>query len=399
MIPSSTPARPWYHWRRLGFNFLALSILGHLFFGLGATYLIVQTFQGERPQNFTAPASGPNAPTRVLEHKVQMQKKQQSMSAPAAVKRVQTTSSAKVTLPTLPTLPRLDSQIVPLAMAGMGGTGVGLGTGFGTGGNGTGTGVGLSLFGARTMGSGGLVGTFFDFKQTPQGAANGMDQSKFQGLMKNYVLGGMNDSAMGAYFKGPTVLYLTQLCVPRMASEAGVHAFNLDDKVEAKMWCIHYKGRVKAPVDGRFRFVGVCDDILVVRFNNQVVLDCGSFFPTGHKPERFFKYDTFTQSDADEWFKGCGEGIEFGVTAGTIYPIDILIAEDPGGSFRAYLTLEQKGVEYQTDSKGNPILPLFRVADGKLPQGGSEVPPLAEGGPIWQTVNTTTPDVPPISNH
>ena len=113
----------------------------HLLFGAGATYLIVQTFQAKRKPTFAGAPTSAKASQQVLEHKVQMQKKQQTMSAPAAVKRITTTSTAKIALPSVPAMPSLNSAIVPLAMAGMGGTGVGLGMGTG-GGNGTGTGGG-----------------------------------------------------------------------------------------------------------------------------------------------------------------------------------------------------------------------------------------------------------------
>ncbi len=112
---------------RSGAKFLALSIVAHLLFGVVATYLIVQTIQAKRKQTFAGAPQSPNAPTRSIEHKVQMQKQKQTMSAPAPVKRITTTSNAKVALPAMPAMPKMDSAITPLAMAGMGGTGMGLG--------------------------------------------------------------------------------------------------------------------------------------------------------------------------------------------------------------------------------------------------------------------------------
>ena len=72
--PDSTPRMS--RWKRFNSRFLLISIAAHLLFGVGATYLIVQTIQAKRKQTFAAPSSGPNAPTRALEHKVQMQKRQ-----------------------------------------------------------------------------------------------------------------------------------------------------------------------------------------------------------------------------------------------------------------------------------------------------------------------------------
>jgi hypothetical protein len=57
--PAVIPGRrryPWCHWRRLGFNFLTISLAVHLLIGFGAAYLIVQTIQAKRKQTFAGPA-------------------------------------------------------------------------------------------------------------------------------------------------------------------------------------------------------------------------------------------------------------------------------------------------------------------------------------------------------
>ena len=130
--PTSAAERPVFrsHWQRLGLNSPTLSILAHVFFGLIAAYIIVQTIPAKSKQTFAASPSSPNAPSHALEHKVQMQRKQQTMSAPALVKPITTASNTRVALlamPAMPAMPAMDTAVTPLAMAGMGGTGVGLG--------------------------------------------------------------------------------------------------------------------------------------------------------------------------------------------------------------------------------------------------------------------------------
>ena len=394
-VSPATPPRPaWYHWRRIGFNFLTLSILGHFFLGIGATYLVVQNIQAKRKQTFGATPASPNAPTRALEHKVQMQKKQQTMSAPAPLKRITTTSNTKVALPAMPAMPKLDSTITPLSMAGMGGTGIGLGAGGGGGGGGNGGGGGLSLFGIRDGKGSTLRGTLFDLKQTPDnrptpiakndasGNLSPQARQEYKTTVAQFVQGGMHDSTLTArYFKGPNPLYATQIYIPQMDAAEGPKAFGLQGRVQPSRWLVHYQGTVVAPDSGTFRFVGVADDVLVVRFNDQVVLDCGSMYPSGHIPGHYYLFDGLNAYAG--WFKGCGEGSSFTVEAGKSYPIDIVIGEWPGGKFEAFLQLRNEAVEYKKDTHGNPILPLFRLTPGTLPSGGL-APVYDHDGPVWR---------------
>ena len=67
----------------LGSRFLMISIAAHLLFGLGAAYWVVQRYQANRKLTFKGGPPSPNPSTRALEHKVQMAKKQSTMSAPA----------------------------------------------------------------------------------------------------------------------------------------------------------------------------------------------------------------------------------------------------------------------------------------------------------------------------
>ena len=400
-VPPAAPRLAWYHWRRLGFNFLTISILAHLFLGVGATYLVVQTIQAKRKQTFAGPPASPNVPTRALEHKVQMQKKQQTMSAPAPLKRITTTSNTKIALPAMPAMPKLDAVMVPVSMAGMGGSGAGLGMGVGSGGGGGGGGgggVAFSLFGLRDNKGSALLGTFFDFKQTPDQRAtpiakNGPDgrltddaSTGYTQAISAFVQGGMNDSTLvGRYYKGPSPLYATQIYIPTIEASEGPRAFGLQGRVQPSRFMVHYHGTVVAPESGSFHFVGFGDDVLVVRFNNQIVLDCGIFSPTGRTPSRYYMFDSLP-SYGGGWWKGCGEGNSFNVEAGQSYPIDIVISEWGGGQSGYYLLLRKDGVDYKTDSHGNPILPLFRVADVKPPHAQGKAPVFAIDGPIWKGI-------------
>ena len=95
-LPAPRPSRKGY-WQRFGGKFLALSILAHVLFLLGAAYLAVHTFAPPRPAlRETLPTMSPDA-------KAQEQKndaaKLTSMSAPPAPKIITTTSLASVIMP------------------------------------------------------------------------------------------------------------------------------------------------------------------------------------------------------------------------------------------------------------------------------------------------------------
>ena len=79
--------------------------------------------------------------------------------------------------------------------------------------------------------------------------------------------------------------------------------------------------------------------------------------------------------------------------AGKSYPIEVLIGEQPGGTFHAILLLEKIGAQYKKDSHGNPILPVFRMGENKplaLKQGQT-LPPHEDGGPVWRGTSDTKP--------
>jgi hypothetical protein len=51
--------------------------------------------------------------------------------------------------------------------------------------------------------------------------------------------------------------------------------------------------------------------------------------------------------------------------------------------------MEKEGVQYEKDGAGNPILPPFKLAPGKLPPPIGRQTPLrvVENGPIWKAAS------------
>jgi hypothetical protein len=364
--------------RRLGGKFLVVSIVVHLLFGIGATYWVVQTIS-KRKLTFKAGPPSPNPAQKAAEHKVQMQKKQQASSAPAQAKRIATTGMAKITLPDMPLMPAMSNTVTPNVMTGMGGTGVGLGMqgGSGTGGGGGG---GMPFFGLKTQSGGALKGTLFDLKQDRNRHPVKMDVKKFDETIVKFGRSNLNENLLSGYFRTTQALYTTQFYIPDLPSKEGPEAFDLKGKVGPNFWIVHYKGRVLAPATGKFHFVGQGDDVMYVKFSGRLVLDACWFKSDLVRAEAVYEYGS--TAFPHPYKKGAAIEVE----AGKSYTIEVVIG-DHGGNVDACLLMEQEGVDYKKDAKGNPILPVFRLAAGKLPAVRRGTPlPVVEDGPVWKGV-------------
>src|ERR1700730_1263902 len=173
---SEKPAKWSWRTKILGSKFLIISIVVHLLFGLGAAYWVVQRYQANRKLTFKAGPPSPNPSTRALEHKVQLAKKQSTMSAPSIAKRITTTGLSKVALPEMPAMPKLAAP--PVKMAGAGGVDVSFNPGgMATSSGGGAGGAAVPFFGFKeSKGGGSLTGKFYDLKQLKNGQPSKLDE-------------------------------------------------------------------------------------------------------------------------------------------------------------------------------------------------------------------------------
>ncbi len=112
---------------------------------------MVSKYAAKRKLTFNAGPKSPNPSERALEHRVQLQKKMESTSAPPMVpKRVLSTGAAKVTLPPLPEIQNPESA--PPTMMGAGGGSAAFGSRSSSlGGGGGGNGAAINFFGIRDI--------------------------------------------------------------------------------------------------------------------------------------------------------------------------------------------------------------------------------------------------------
>lgn len=418
---SAAPPRRSF-WQMLGGTSLTVSLLFHgLLLVIGAIWVFQIIQPSEKIVDFTPRSGGGSLPTsdrKSQQQRVQMAQPNLSRLVALGATGISLPEPDPLTANT--SLGKLPSSMRPGGMGGSGtGGGVGTGDGPGVGGgldpgmtDGSGS---KNPFGMVSMERGALEGTLYDMKQTKDGKPTGMTDVKMREELVEITRRGFRDSQFSKYFKAPRQLYQTKFFIPTMSADAAPAAFEVEKEVQPKMWVVVYRGAIQAPRSGKFRFVGQCDDFMVVRFNNRPVFDFGYTMAGtgGHVNGRADDYNGTNDDSAlakevrrltpmrlpitfyryastpafNQHLGGLAVGPEFEVEAGRTYPIDIMIGEIPGGSFSLVLLIEEIGATYQKDPAGFPILPLFRL-DGSQPDPElkGQAPPYDPDGPVWKFV-------------
>jgi hypothetical protein len=242
-----------------------------------------------------------------------------------------------------------------------------------------------TIFGTPLAAEAGLLGTFYDLKQSRSHEPNELSEDgktsdqKAREVIREFVSKGFKDSVLKDYYQASVKLYQTKLLLPEMTADAAPAAFQCEKEVQPKRWVVVYRGEVKAPKSGKFRFVGAGDDCLVVRFNSRLVFDHGYTSATLARedyrdaalfdvldgksdnkelirevkknspmemPTTFYTYAS--TGSINQEIHGYAVGPVFEVRQGQTYPIEILISEIPGGRFQAGLMIQEEGVTYDT---------------------------------------------------
>ncbi len=377
--------------RRLGAGSLMISVVVHLIVLGGATMFVLSSVRPPRKASFQGGNGGTPAGSSV-EHRVQMSRKQPNL---ATLNRRLTVESpnASVALPDLPNLP------------GALGGGPGLKGNLGSGGDlGSGAGFGkgpaMPTFGFREPQRGGsLIGRFYDFKQlagkspvpNPDLARLGAGPLAEKEL-NTFTRSTWNPSGLSRFYQAPTTLYATQIFIPNMEAGEAPKAYGVEKTVQGRAWVAHYRARVSPPETGTYRFVGGADDFLAVRMDGHVVLDGGLFAVSSFKTDRpnspAYRYEFNAPGNNLQKSRRGGfvVGNAMSLRAGLFYDLDILIGEGLGGHFYAHLLVEKEGETYAKDGHGNPILPVFRLADSSVPGEKDNIPSAQKGGAVWRAM-------------
>jgi hypothetical protein len=392
-------------WKKIGGDGLVVSIVIHvvllILFGAWVVSSWTDTAKTD-PDTFATGAGGGAAgdKAKIFEHK--LQPKNAKTLAKTSARITSKSSSSTLALPDIPTTSS------PSLLSGMtsGGSSKGFGGGSGGGiGSGKGAGVGngknfVGLFGAK-FGTNGLTGTFYDLKQDnepkPQptkmmgpapeqiGPQNAGAVVEFVKQVHAFVDSRWSEQKLRAYYQAPDKLIGTQFFIPARSANAAPAAYGVADKVRPSRWVAHYKGRIKAPVTGKFRFVGFGDDLLVVRWENKVALDAGYDAPSidsvtvVHAADAERIYDDFSGKpripqiaylkslpNAPSVNFRAGPWID--VVAGTSYGMEVLVGETPGGVFCCYLGIEvSTGKKVANVYQGEEKIRIFKIGREDLP--------------------------------
>ncbi len=257
-----------------------------------------------------------------------------------------------------------------------------------------------------------LEGTFYDMKQIGKGSNRRVsklarrekggrlsyDRHAYYQVIANFVQKGWKRSTLKRYYEADAKQYASYFYQPMADARYGPIAFQLGDSDTPEFrwicqpggWAVVYRGRVRAPKTGKFRFIGQGDEYIGVRFNKKLVLSAGYCFFTHYDAvarggEKFWFSSSKTMRDeflidvesgvdrlhkgyeiistvaiqqysrfssgrdyepdrigTDVWTKGLGglmAGTAFNVKEGEVYDIEIIIA-DAGGSFGYVLCIE-----------------------------------------------------------
>lgn len=377
------PKSLWRRWMDWSGSFFVLSLLLHILIIGGAAFLVVQVVQARKEKlKFTAPPPAPPS----AEHKVKPSKKT-AAAAPAISKRI--TSTAANTSIALPTMEMNSSSpdIMSSVMSGMGAAGLGAGAAGGAGMAAMPL-SGLTAFGFKGNGAG-LKGNFYDFKQTAGGgktdAAAGSDKTSGQeqekgvraqaAILEEFFKKDWDEAVLKRYFKADQSMIAPQIMMSNMNSEEATKAFGVDKQIKGLRWAVHYKGKVTAPREGSFRFIGWGDDIMVVRFNKETVL-CAAY-PQPILPDLMKNFPSLKQESTkgEKLIKGNW----FQVERGKSYEMEVLVSEAYGGKSEFLLLIEERNPSTpyskrtQAGKENFYAYPVFQVLKGaKAPDATKE---------------------------
>lgn len=270
-----------------------------------------------------------------------------------------------------------------------------------------------------------LTGRFFDLKQPVDNSARPLYREDVVNYIREFMENDWDQEMLEKYYSPKVKLAAPYFYLPRCKASYAPKAFECNGegeerKVEPQNWVVVYSGQVTAPESGTYRFVGMGDDAIVVRFNKEVVLESGWSIPSrnsmtlGIRPpyqkeitRKEPGYALYQYRETPHWnheLGGIASGATFEVEEGESYPIEILLSEIPGNEFGFCLLIEkieQSPAPYGRFAPGkSPILALFRTNDTtpdmeeieeKLTENGEdytvsrplEAPPFAEDSPIW----------------
>lgn len=188
-----------------------------------------------------------------------------------------------------------------------------------------------------------LSGSLYDMKRLKAGTDCETSPEEVQHCLRAFEQSG-STSALRRFYRYPEVQYTS--CPVKQPTQQDTE------------WRVYvYHGIVQAPESGRFRFVGIGDDRLIVRFNHQTIL-------SSHAGQPAYSAEV----EAEE---------------GKLYPIQLLITAPPGksGGYVLFTAQDESGGTLCLFRTGmqEPAAAVIRYWAQRM---GRKVLPTADT-PIW----------------
>ncbi len=216
---------------------------------------------------------------------------------------------------------------------------------------------------SRSIGSD-LEGTYYDCTRARTGRDIGMGVDAYQQAVGIVLKSDWDWKAFRRFYRAPEKRYITCMILPTMSSSAAPAAFGEAPGSDA-LWIIHYKGEIVYPEEITFRFWGVADDFMLVRVGEKIVF-ADALSPSWNDWDEMIK-PLWESKDPPpkRYFIGYDTKMEVGdwITLKAGQPLDMeVLMGGAGGQSTFMLLVEVKGVEYERNRWGSPILPAFRTA-------------------------------------
>lgn len=216
-------------------------------------------------------------------------------------------------------------------------------------------------FGGSSGEEGALIGILYDLKQNQKGEPSNVNEENYRDVIEKFLASEWDEHILNQYFRVSRPLYATRICLPMIQASQAPESFGVADVVEPRLWVVHYKGQVVAPMDGVFRLAGYADDLIAARINGETILVHGR---SGAMP-RDIRWES---SEAFGIRVGNGRlryGDWISLNEGEVIDLDVLVGERPGGGFGAWLYIERQGESYPQRGR-YPVLPLFQLSDDRV---------------------------------
>ena len=225
--------------------------------------------------------------------------------------------------------------------------------------------------------------------------ANGPTGVAYVGEIHKFMESKWNAASLSSYYKAKTPLYTSSFYIPNARSDFAPFAFQCENVSQSGGWLAVYRGKVKAPKTGKFRFVGVGDMFIAVRFAKEMVFESGYQWPSLWEEKnskaygllfmdatekiKFWKdikagkikgHEGYTNiknypeaKKYDDALEGIVAGKVFQVEEGKSYDIEVALGDIDGAM---YAVLLMEDMSAPVDVKKGGVYDLFRT-NFKLP--------------------------------